>query len=83
MNLAQIVLAAQAAANKAATAADPLAMQTIKLEEFAVASIDRADFGTFENSFIAQLEMILAFSKQDSPATAAAKRAAQAAAAKS
>jgi hypothetical protein len=82
MTLAQIVLAAQAAANKAASATDALAQQTIKLEEFATSGIDRADFATFETSFNAQFEMYQVFSQQDSPATLAAKKAAQAAAPK-
>ena len=64
------------------TATDALAVQTIKLEEFALSGIDRADFQTFESSFNAQLDMYQAFSKQDSPATLASKKAAQAAAPK-
>jgi len=86
--LAQIVVSAQAAANKAAapnadgSAKDALSVQTLKLEEFANANFDRADFATWENSFRLQYETVKFFSKQDSPATAAAKRAAAAAAAK-
>lgn len=74
--LADLVISAQAAANKAYTAPDALAQQTIKLEEFATANFDRLDFATWENAFNAQLEMLQAFSRQDSPATAAAKKAA-------
>lgn len=73
--LADLVKSAQAAANKAIAAPDSLAQQTIKLEEFAMANFDRADFATWENAFNAQLEMIQNFSKQDSPATIAAKKA--------
>ena len=78
ITLAQIVLAGQAAANKVAAmpSADALTAQTTKLEEFATTGFDRADFGTFENAFCAQLEMLQNFSKQDSPATKAAKLAA-------
>ena len=73
------MLAAQAAANKAATPAadgslpDALTQQTIKLEEFATSGFDRADYSIFENRFQEQLEMIINWSKQDSPATKAAK----------
>ena len=76
--LAQLILSAQAAAQKALAAQDMLAQQTIKLEEFAVANFDRSDFATWENAFNAQLEMLQNFSKQDSPATTAAKKAATA-----
>lgn len=76
ITLADLVISGQAAANKAYSAADTLAQQTIKLEEFATANFDRADFAAWENAFNAQLEMLAAFSKQDSPATAAAKKAA-------
>ena len=78
--LAQLILSAQAAAQKTLAAPDMLAQQSIKLEEFAMANFDRSDFSTWENAFNAQLEMLQNFSKQDSPATTAAKR--QAAAAK-
>ena len=73
--LKDLVVSAQAAAQKAFAAADNLAQQTIKLEEFAVANFDRADFPTWENAFHVQLEMLANFSKQDSPATVAAKKA--------
>ena len=72
--LADIVLTAQAAANKAVKAPDALAQHTIKLEEFATANLDRADFPTWEQAFNAQLDMLTNFAKQDSPATAAAKK---------
>lgn len=77
--LADLVISAQAAAQKAYKAQDTLAQQSIKLEEFAASGIDREDYPTWENSFNAQLEMLTAFSKQDSPATAAAKKKAAAA----
>ena len=76
--LADLVVSAQAAAQKAFTANDTLAQQSLKLEEFAVSGFDRADYPTWENAFNAQLEMLQNFSKQDSPATLAAKRAAAA-----
>lgn len=82
--LADIVLSAQAAANKAfapntdGTSKDILAQRTIKLEEFAASGLDRADFPTWENSFNSQLDTLTVFSKQDSPATVAAKRQAAA-----
>lgn len=82
--LAQIVLAAQAAVNATLpTAAQPnprdaLAVQTVKLEEFARTGFDRGDFATFENAFNAQLDMLATFGQQDSPATIAAKKAAAA-----
>lgn len=72
--LSEIVVSAQAAALKAHAAADLLAQQTIKLEEFSTANFDRGDFATWENAFHAQLEMLGNFSKQDSPATIAAKK---------
>ena len=74
--LSDLVVSAQAAAQKAFTANDTLAQQSLKLEEFAASGFDRADFPTWENVFNAQLEMLQNFSKQDSPATIAAKKAA-------
>jgi hypothetical protein len=74
--LADLVVSAQAAALKARDAKDQLALQSIKLEEFAASGFDRADFPTWENSFNGQIEMLTAFGQQDSPATAAAKKAA-------
>ena len=71
--LAQLVLSAQAAANKAFVGKDTLARQSIKLEEFAAADFARADFPSWENAFNTQLDMLDAFSRQDSPATAAAR----------
>ena len=81
--LAQIVVAAQAAANKAQASANPdtLTIETVKIEEFAATGFDRADYATFENAYNSQLQMLVNFSKQDSPATVAAKKAAAAAAA--
>ena len=74
--LSELVVSAQAAAQKAFTANDTLAQQSLKLEEFAASGFDRADYPTWENAFNAQLEMLQNFSKQDSPATIAAKKAA-------
>jgi hypothetical protein len=72
--LSELVVSAQAAAQKAFTANDTLAQQSLKLEEFAASGFDRADYPTWENAFNAQLEMLQNFSKQDSPATTAAKK---------
>jgi hypothetical protein len=71
--LAELVLSAQAAANKAVAVKDTLAQQTVKLEEFATSALDRADYPTWENAFHAQLDMLVNYARQDSPATAAAK----------
>jgi len=78
--LADLVISARAAGQKAFTAADPLAQQTIKLEEFGISGFDRADFATWENEFNGTVELLNNFSKQDSPATQAAKKAAAVAA---
>jgi len=75
--LAQIVLSAQAAANEAAASSDILGQESLKLAKFSESGFDRADYPTWSNAFNAQLEMYQAFSKQDSPATIAAKKAAQ------
>ena len=72
--LADIVIHARNAGQKAFGAEDILAQQSIKLEEFAASGFDRADFPTWENSVNAELEMLGVFSKQDSPATIAAKK---------
>jgi hypothetical protein len=74
--LAEIILSAQSAARKAFEARTALARKTLALEEFNTAGFDPADFETWENAFNAQLEMLTHFSKQDSPATIAAKKAA-------
>jgi len=75
--LAELTVSAQAAANKAAAdkSQDQLSHESIRLEEFAASGLDRADYVTWLGAFNAQLEMLLAYSKQDSPATAAAKKA--------
>jgi len=74
VTLADLIISAQAAALKAFTAQDVLAQQSLKLEEFAATGFDRADYPTWENSFNSTLELLQIFSKQDSPATAAAKK---------
>jgi len=74
--LAQLVVSAQAAANEAAAATDALGQQSLKLAKFSEAGFDRADFPTWEQSFNTQLDMLAQFGKQDSPATAAARKAA-------
>jgi len=79
--LADLVLSAQAAANKAVSAPDQLARESIRLEEFAASGFDRADYLTWLNAFNAQLDMLTMFSTQDSPATTLAKRQAAVAAA--
>jgi hypothetical protein len=77
VTLAQLVIAAQAAANKVAAlpTQDALTVQTVKLEEFATAGFDRADFANFENAFNTQLDLVKTLGTQDSPATKAAKAA--------
>jgi len=76
VTLADLVLSAQAAANHAVSAADQLARESIRLEEFSASGFDRADYLTWLGAFNAQLEMLAMYAKQDSPATAAAKKAA-------
>ncbi len=78
VTLADLVVSAQAAAQKAFPANDTLAQQSLKLEEFTASGFDRADYPTWENAFNAQLEMLQNFSRQDSPATIAARRQAAA-----
>ena len=78
--LADIVISARAAATKALAAKDPLALASLKLEEFAASGFDRADFLTWEQSFNATVDEIKHLALTDSPATYAAKRAAAAAA---
>jgi hypothetical protein len=86
--LAELVVSAQLAANKAAapnadgTVKDLMAIETLRLEEFANTGFDREDYSTWQNTFLNQLEMHVNFGKQDSPATTAAKKAAAAANAK-
>lgn len=74
--LAELVLSAQAAANKAQSAPDQLGRESIRLEEFAASGFDRADYLTWLNGFNAQVDMLDMFTRQDSPATTAAKKAA-------
>ena len=76
VSLADLVINARNSGQKAFAAADPLAQQSVKLEEFTASGFDRADFPTWESAFNAELEMLGVFSKQDSPATVAAKKAA-------
>ena len=79
--LADLVTSAQAAANKAFAMPDRIAVLSTMLEEFAVSGFERSDVETWENAFNAQFEMLTNFSRQPSPATLAAQKAAQAAAA--
>lgn len=81
VTLADLIIHARNAAQKAFAANDVLAQQTTKLEEFGISDFDRDDFPTWEGAFNAELEMLAVFSKQDSIATVAAKRTAAAAAA--
>lgn len=78
--LADLIVHARNAAQKAAASKEPFEQQTVKLAEFTASGFDRADFPTWENAFRAELEMLDVFGKQDSPATQAAKKAAAAAA---
>jgi len=74
--LADLIINARSAAQKAFATADPLAQQSTKLEEFTVSGFDRTDFPTWENAFNAELDMLGVFSKQPSPATVAAAKSA-------
>jgi len=74
--LKDLILSAQAAANEAAAATDQLGRDAVALAKFSESGFDRADYPTWLNSFGAQLEIHQVFGKQDSPATAAAKKAA-------
>lgn len=79
--LADIVLSAQAAANEAAALkASGFEIQQHKLTKFMEAEFDRADYPNWEQCFNNQIGLLEAWSKQDSPATHAAKLAATAAA---
>ena len=77
--LADLVLSAQSAATKAHAIITALEQQTVKLQSFTASGFHADDFPTWENAFHAQLEMLATFSRQPSPATAAAKAAAPAA----
>ena len=74
--LADIVTSAQAAANEAFAAPNDFSRQQLKLAKFSETGFDAADFGNWESSFNAQLDMLATFSKQPSVATAAAQKAA-------
>jgi hypothetical protein len=80
--LSDIVVNAQAAANEAVVPSaagalpDELGQQSLKLAKFSESGFDRADYPTWESAFNTQLQMLQTFSKQDSPATTAAKKAA-------
>ncbi len=76
--LADLAISAQSAGQKVFKAADFLARESVKLEEFAASGFDRADYPTWEQSVNAQAEMLTNFSKQPSPATLAARKAAAA-----
>jgi len=76
--LSDLVLSAQAAANKAFHATNTFEGKSIKLEEFRASEFDHNDFDTWESAFNAQLEMLKNFSMQDSPATTIAKKQAAA-----
>ena len=73
--LADIVISAQATAQKLLKAKDQLAQESLKLEDFAAAGFDRADYATWAHEVDANASALAAFAKQDSPATAAAKKA--------
>ena len=77
--LADIVISAQAAAVKALAAADSLAQQSVKLEEFSLSGFDRLDFPNWENAYHTQLDSLATLAKQPSLATLAAQKAAAAA----
>lgn len=72
--LADIVLSAQAAANKAHGLGNALQRLEVKLAEFRAGEFDFEDFQTWENAFNGQLEMLDHFSKQPSPAVVVAAK---------
>jgi hypothetical protein len=74
ITLADLVINARNAAQKAFTEPSQLAAQLTKLDEFKASGLDALDFSTWENAFNAEMEMLKAFSKQPSPATAAAAK---------
>ena len=67
---------AAAAATKALTAPDQLAVESVKLEAFTAAAHDRADYPTWESFFTSNLRNYTQWQKTPSPATAAATSAA-------
>lgn len=73
--IADLIINARSAAQKAFPAKTALEQQNIKLAEFATSGFDAADFPMWENTFLSEIEMLGVFSKQDSPATEAAKKA--------
>ncbi|HEV2693419.1 MAG TPA: hypothetical protein VG347_11035 [Verrucomicrobiae bacterium] len=73
--LADIVLSAQAAAAQAHRLVTAIERQTAKLQAFTVGNFHPDDFQTWENAFNYQLEMLINFTKQPSPATVAAAKA--------
>lgn len=75
--LAEIVISAQAAAQKALGAPDSLARQSVKLAEFEASGHDRLDFPNWENAFNTHLDLLTALGRQESEGTKAARRAAQ------
>jgi hypothetical protein len=72
--LADLVISARNAGQKAFEADDALTQQTTKLAEFKASGFDSADFPTWEQAFNSEIDMLNAFSVQDSPATTAAKK---------
>lgn len=74
--LADLVLSAQAAANKAQSAPDQLGRERIRLDEFTASGFDSRDYLTWLGAFNTQVDMLDMFTRQDSPATTAAKKAA-------
>lgn len=79
--LADLVISARLAAQKAFALKEPFAQQSLKLDEFKAGGFDAGDFPTWETAFNSELEMLGHFSKQPSPATEAANKAAALAAA--
>ena len=75
--LADLVVHAQKAANTAHAAATVLEQQTAKIQAFTDSGFHAADFQTWESAFQSQIQMLEAFTKQPSPAAAAAAKVAQ------
>ena len=74
ITLADLILNARNAAQKAFSEPSQLAAQLTKLDQFKSSGFAALDFSTWENAFNTEMDMLTAFSKQPSPATAAAAK---------
>ena len=69
--LADIVISAQFAAQKAFAVAEASVREKIKRAEFAASGFDRAHYPSWESAFNAQLRLLAAFGKPAHPAIVA------------